>query len=218
MTSQTACPGNRHPAGAPARRTTIRVVVHASDPLVASSVVAMLHPTPGIDLVPEPHLAEVTVAVADSVLPTLVFQSSSRLVLISDDVCPPELSTAVEQKLIVLVSRTEATARTRLLRAITDAHEGRGDFPTEHLDTLLQGLKPLRENTLRPGELPLAELSQREAQVLRLLADGLDTGEIAEKLIYSERTVKNVLHNLLNRLNLRNRAHAVAYALRQGLV
>ena len=40
----------------------------------------------------------------------------------------------------------------------------------------------------------------------------MDTGEIASKLSYSERTVKNVMHGLTTRLHLRNRAHAVAYA------
>jgi DNA-binding NarL/FixJ family response regulator len=54
--------------------------------------------------------------------------------------------------------------------------------------------------------------------VLGLVADGLDTREIATKLSYSERTVKNVLHDVTNRFQLRNRAHAVAYALREGLL
>jgi len=54
--------------------------------------------------------------------------------------------------------------------------------------------------------------------VLRLLAEGMDTAEIAAELCYSQRTVKNVLHGLTNRLNLRNRAHAVAHALRADVI
>jgi DNA-binding CsgD family transcriptional regulator len=53
-------------------------------------------------------------------------------------------------------------------------------------------------------------------EVLRLLADGLDTVEIADRLNYSERTIKNVLHAMMTRLNLRNRSHAVAFGLRCG--
>ena len=64
----------------------------------------------------------------------------------------------------------------------------------------------------------LGQLSSREADVLRLVAEGRDTSEIAEELCYSERTVKNVLHDLTTRLQLRNRTHAVAYALREGLI
>jgi len=54
--------------------------------------------------------------------------------------------------------------------------------------------------------------------VLRLVSDGHDTSEIATTLCYSERTVKNVLHDVTTRLNLRNRSHAVAYAMREGLI
>jgi len=50
------------------------------------------------------------------------------------------------------------------------------------------------------------------------VADGLDTAEVANQLFYSERTVKNVIHDVTTRLNLRNRTHAVAYAVRQGLI
>ncbi|MPZ74787.1 MAG: DNA-binding response regulator, partial [Nitriliruptorales bacterium] len=61
-------------------------------------------------------------------------------------------------------------------------------------------------------------LTKREIDVLRLVADGKDTTEIAHELAFSERTIKNVIHDVTMRLNLRNRTHAVAYALRQGLI
>ena len=54
--------------------------------------------------------------------------------------------------------------------------------------------------------------------MLRLLAEGRDTREIADELAYSERTIKNVIRDITRRLGLRNRSHAVAYALRQGLI
>jgi DNA-binding NarL/FixJ family response regulator len=61
-------------------------------------------------------------------------------------------------------------------------------------------------------------LSGREREVLKLLADGLGTNEIASALAYSERTIKNVIHDVTTRLNLRNRSHAVAYAVKAGIV
>jgi DNA-binding CsgD family transcriptional regulator len=61
-------------------------------------------------------------------------------------------------------------------------------------------------------------LTAREVDVLRLMAEGLDTAEIAGKLCYSERTVKNVIYGITHRLKLRNRSHAVAYALRSGMI
>jgi DNA-binding NarL/FixJ family response regulator len=61
-------------------------------------------------------------------------------------------------------------------------------------------------------------LTDREVRVLKLLADGLDTAEVGHRLFYSERTVKNIVHGVTSRLNLRNRTQAVAYALRQGWI
>lgn len=52
--------------------------------------------------------------------------------------------------------------------------------------------------------------------MIKLVAEGLETREIAAKLCYSERTVKSVLQGMMLRLNLRNRAHLVAYAAREG--
>lgn len=76
----------------------------------------------------------------------------------------------------------------------------------------------LQRQVLSPRGLVFAGLSPRETEVLRLVADGMDTAEIARVLCYSERTVKNVLHQVTTRLQLRNRSHAVAYAVREGLI
>ena len=69
-----------------------------------------------------------------------------------------------------------------------------------------------------PRGLTLSGLTQREADVLRLLAEGCDTAEVGRRLFYSERTVKNIIHDVTARLELRNRTHAVAYAIREGLI
>jgi DNA-binding NarL/FixJ family response regulator len=61
-------------------------------------------------------------------------------------------------------------------------------------------------------------LTQREFDVLCLLADGDTTRDIATRLCYSERTVKNIVHDLLAKMNGRTRAHAVALAARQGVI
>jgi DNA-binding CsgD family transcriptional regulator len=62
------------------------------------------------------------------------------------------------------------------------------------------------------------QLSGREYEVLRMLADGESTRGIAERLNYSERTVKNIVHDLLLKLNCKTRAHAVALAARRGVI
>jgi DNA-binding NarL/FixJ family response regulator len=75
-----------------------------------------------------------------------------------------------------------------------------------------------QRQVLSPRGLTFAGLTEREIAVLRLLAEGLDTAEVGERLFFSERTVKNVIHDLTSRLDLRNRTHAVAYAIRHGLI
>jgi DNA-binding NarL/FixJ family response regulator len=60
--------------------------------------------------------------------------------------------------------------------------------------------------------------SARELDVLELLAEGLATREVARRLRYSERTIKNILQDLTVRLNARNRTHVVAHAVRQGWI
>jgi DNA-binding NarL/FixJ family response regulator len=61
-------------------------------------------------------------------------------------------------------------------------------------------------------------LHPRELAVLARLSQGDDTQCIANELCYSERTVKNIVHDVLMKLNCRNRAHAVATATRQGII
>jgi DNA-binding NarL/FixJ family response regulator len=62
------------------------------------------------------------------------------------------------------------------------------------------------------------QLGERELRVLRLIAEGFSNGEIAAQLGWSEHTVKNALYDLMATLGVRNRAHAAAYAVRNGLI
>jgi DNA-binding CsgD family transcriptional regulator len=61
-------------------------------------------------------------------------------------------------------------------------------------------------------------LTARELDVLRFIADGYSNANIARLLSCSQHTVRNTIHRLMARLQLRNRAHAAAYAVRAGLI
>ena len=66
--------------------------------------------------------------------------------------------------------------------------------------------------------MPAAELTEREQQILRLIAEGKDNAEIGQELYISPRTVKNHVSSLLAKLQIENRIQAAVYAVRRGLV
>jgi DNA-binding NarL/FixJ family response regulator len=79
---------------------------------------------------------------------------------------------------------------------------------------VLERLRERATDTERPGH---AELSERELEILHLLAQGRDNDEIAEALVISPRTVKNHVSSILTKLQMENRVQAALYAVRRGL-
>ena len=79
-------------------------------------------------------------------------------------------------------------------------------------------LERVREAGERPPDDPaLARLSERESEILRLIAEGHDNTEIGRRLFISSKTVKNHVSNILTKLQLENRIQAAVYAVRRGL-
>ncbi|GCE78348.1 helix-turn-helix transcriptional regulator [Cellulomonas biazotea] len=204
----------------------VAVWVSARDPISEAGVVSALRPRPEVRVVPveEAVQAQVAVVVADSVdddalrLVRMVRrQSVAQAVLVAGRLEDGDVVTAVEAGVLGLVRRAEATPD-RLVRVICGAATGEGSVPPDLLGRLLDQVGTLQRQVLRPRGLTFTGLASREIEVLKLVADGYDTAEIAQHLAYSERTVKNVLHDVTTRLQLRNRSHAVAYALREGLI
>jgi DNA-binding NarL/FixJ family response regulator len=64
----------------------------------------------------------------------------------------------------------------------------------------------------------LSVLTEREIEIIRYVAAGMNNREIANKLAYSEKTVKNYLSNIFSKLGIRDRTQAAIYGLRQGLI
>ena len=86
------------------------------------------------------------------------------------------------------------------------------------LGTLLRGITRASREVLEPRGLSLSRLTAREQEVLRLVAEGHPTREVANRLCYSERTIKNVIHDVVTKLNARTRSQAVALAVRERLI
>ncbi|WP_433725831.1 response regulator transcription factor [Nocardia sp. CA-129566] len=199
------------------------VYVDARDPISRAGLIAQLRTRTEVLVADDPARAVVALVVADTVdestLQTLrrLQRGSCRPVLVASDFDEKGLAAAVEAGIAGLVRRQDASAE-RLARAACAAARGEGTVPPDLLGRLLDQVGRLQRQVLHPRGLSLTGLSHREIEILRLVAEGDDTAEIAAKLCYSQRTIKNALHDITSRLQLRNRSHAVAYALRQGLI
>ncbi|MFD8274168.1 helix-turn-helix transcriptional regulator [Streptomyces flaveolus] len=202
----------------------VPVAVSAPDPISREGAISQLRRHPEVDLREESGPGTVALLIEDALdetaltrLRRIVRSEGARAVLVVGAIRETELLDVVECGVGAIVWRHEATAH-RLVQAVLAASRGDGDLPADLIGRLISQVGTLHRGAAgRPGA-PSLGLAPREVDVLRLVADGLDTGEIAGKLSYSERTVKNVMHGLTTRLHLRNRAHAVAYALREGYI
>lgn len=104
------------------------------------------------------------------------------------------------------------TSTQDLLQAIRDVYHGESSLHPAIARKLIRELN--RPSNLPPSDDPLTE---REAEVLVLVARGLSNQDIADKLIISERTVRTHVSNILGKLHLANRTQAALYALKEGL-
>ncbi len=203
----------------------IPVVVFAGDPISQAGIATQLRARPELRVVDDSATDEATVGivVADEVDDEVVrllrklLQSACKSVLVLNRVDDSGLLVAVEAGAFALVRRSEATPES-LLEAVRSAAAGDATLPPDLLGRLLGRVGELQRNVLAPRGLDLNGLTRREVAVLKLVAEGLSTREIAGQISYSERTIKNIIHDVTTKLRLRNRSHAVAYAMREGLI
>ena len=204
----------------------IAVEVDAPDPILRAGVVAEVRGRPELRLVEPGERAPARVAlivtddVGEEVLQLVRGLRSggcARVVLVAGRLDDAAMLAAIEAGASALLRRCDASPEA-LVRAVRAAASGDGVVPPDLLGNLLGQVGRLQRDVLGPRGIGMSGLKDREVDVLRLVADGCSTGEIAHRLSYSERTIKAIIRDVTMRLNLRNRAHAVAYALREGLI
>jgi DNA-binding NarL/FixJ family response regulator len=137
-------------------------------------------------------------------------QTRPKLVAAVSDLDDERLERLARAGVCAILYRHELTPEL-LVATVRAVLQGRTSMPTDLLPRLLT--KAARADRVERGA-----LSDRELAVLRMLADGEDTRGIAQGLCYSERTVKNVVHDVLTKLSCRTRAQAVATATRAGII
>ncbi|MFE5831587.1 MULTISPECIES: LuxR C-terminal-related transcriptional regulator [unclassified Streptomyces] len=215
-----------HRASGSGRPPRVTVAVYAADPVLRVGVVQQLRQRPEAELVDDADAesAQVSLVVVDgldddvaALLNRLRYNGATRAGLVIGTLGVGGLERVIECGVSAVLRRSEAD-QDQLVHLVLAVANGEGVLPGDLLGELLGHVAGLRRSALDPGALSLSTLTTREAEMLRLVSEGLDTAEIARKTSYSERTVKNVLHEITTRLQLRNRAHAVGYALRNGLI
>lgn len=201
---------------------TLRVHVIALDEVRRSVVLATLRRA-GVELVAEPYESSDTVIAAaagtvDEALlacPSRLRSDGHRMLVLADRFVPADVVQALRSGVRTMIRSADATP-SRLLAALHSARDGDGRLPHEVLLGALSGGAPTpRANG---HTVSASALTARQMRVLELMAEGQDNATIARSLVCSEHTVKNVIYDLMVRLQVRNRAHAVACGVRAGLI
>jgi DNA-binding NarL/FixJ family response regulator len=215
------------PAMPEVRTAEVAVWVLADDPVLTGEVIPRLRVSSELRLVSAGRREDadvvlvLTSVVTDSLLAVMAEIAESAvnreqcMVLVAGPMRERQLARAVGCGVVSILPRRDATPRL-ITRAVVASHCGGAMLPETVTRWLVDESRMLRQNLLTTQGLKPGGLTLREVDVLKLLAEGEDTARIAERLRYSERTIKKIIQDLLTRLNLRNRAHAVSYALRVG--
>jgi DNA-binding NarL/FixJ family response regulator len=205
-----------------------RVLVFARDPISRAGVASQLVGVRGIEVIEPgdsraPDVALLVTDVVDEevfrVVRTIRRGSPSHVVVVAGVVDTSSMLAALEAGATGFLRRSLAD-REHLSHLIHKARRGEAVLPPRIEERLLDrddGNEGLTHSLAR-SEALAHQLSARDLEVLRLLADGCDTAEIAQRLAFSEPTIKNVIQRLFDRLKVRNRPHAVAVALKTGII
>ncbi len=214
------------------------VFIYASDPMSAAGAKAQLVNQPAIELVGPADLdrARVALVVAEAadeavarVARAIQRDGIPRIVLVAAHFDEAGVVATTAAGVTNFLRRVDATSA-RLTECIRDADESGCCLPEGLLkkaavaQARMESQPPpvidLTDRGMDGGVSTLTDrrLAARETEVLRLVADGYDTTDIAEQLAYSESTIKGVLAKIMTRLEARNRCHAVAIVVREGLI
>jgi NarL family two-component system response regulator LiaR len=212
-------------------QNTIRVLVADDHAIVRKGICALLATEPGIKVVGEAHDGNDAIAAAQRLQPDVILmdlvmpgvdglEATRRLAC-----CQPEArilvltSFAGDDKIFPAIKAgalgylLKDSGPEDLVHAIQQVHRGESSLHPTVARRLLRELSSPSEQG------PESDcLTQREVEVLQLVAQGQSNRQVADLLTISEATVRTHVSNILSKLNLCSRTQAALYALREGLV
>jgi NarL family two-component system response regulator LiaR len=209
----------------------IRLFIADDHAIIRKGIRAMLETVPDIELVGEAVNGREAVSGVEKLRPDVILmdlvmpdmdgiEAIRRIKAQQPKACILVLTTfAGEDKIFPAIKagalgyHLKDASPEELVQAIRQVYRGQPSLHPIIARKVLQELaSPAAERPPTPEP-----LTQREVEVLQLVAQGLDNQEIADKLVISEATVRTHVSNILGKLQLASRTQAALYALREGL-
>ena len=210
----------------------ISVLIVDDHEIVRRGIRAYLETQPDFNVIGEAASGEEAIQMALNLVPDVVLmdlilpgmdgvESTRRIKSLSPRTQIVVLTSYHEDEHIFPALKAGATAyilkdirMDRLAEALHKAVNGEVTLHPRVAARVLQNIRGEREDERNP----YTELTERELEVLKLLANGLSNSRIAEQLFISENTVKGHISNILSKLHLADRTQAAAFAWREGIV
>lgn len=218
------------------RPDTIRVIVADDHALFRRGLEMVLESESDIEVVAEANDGNEVVALAEQHMPDLVLmdvrmpgRSGIEATQAIKDAVPHTkiLMLTISDEEEDLYDAIKAGANGYLLKeisieevagAIRSVHMGQSLISPSMASKLLNEFAAMARKDEEKQQMPAPRLTDREMEVLTLVAQGLNNRDIAKQLYISENTVKNHVRNILEKLHLHSRMEAVVYAVREKLL
>ena len=222
--------------GSTVKKESITVVIADDHALFRRGLTMVLESEPDIDVVGEANDGHEVVELAEQFMPDLVLMDVRMPGRGGIDAAQAIKDAVPHTKILMLTISDEeedlydaikAGASGYLLKEISieevadsirQVHAGQSLISPSMASKLLTEFAAMARKDEEKQQMPTPRLTDREMEVLTLVAQGLNNRDIAKELFISENTVKNHVRNILEKLHLHSRMEAVVYAVREKLL
>jgi len=214
----------------PPESAPIRLLIVDDHAIIRAGLQALLQVVPDMEVVGEAINGREAVDLAEKLAPDVILMDLVMPEMDGIQAIRKILSNQPQARILVLTTFSGEDKVFPAIKAGAMGYQLKDSSPQELVEAIREvnrgqaSLHPLiarkvLDEVLNPPDLSptRAPLTQRELEVLRLIAEGLENREIAQRLVLSDATVRTHVSNILGKLHLASRTQAALYALREGL-